>query len=153
MSLVAVTITSNILLGIYGPKAGLGADDPIAVFGITYKVFTIVINIPIGIALGALPIIGYNYGANNYSRCKKTYNLVIISTLIVTAIATIIFEVAPQAVISLFGNASENYVNFGILCFRIYLSCIILTGLQRTSSIFFQALGKAHSSHYLIVSS
>jgi putative MATE family efflux protein len=142
MSLVAVTITSNVLLGIYGPKAGLGADDPIAVFGITYKVFTIVINIPIGIALGALPIIGYNYGASNYSRCKKTYNLVIVSTLIVTAIATIIFEVAPQAVISLFGNASENYVNFGILCFRIYLSCIILTGLQRTSSIFFQALGK-----------
>lgn len=142
MSLVAVTISSNIILGIYGPKAGLGADDPIAVFGICYKVFTIVVNIPIGIGLGALPIIGFNYGARHYERCIKSYNLVMISSIVVTAVATLIFEVWPGQVISLFGSASEAYVSFGISCFRIYLSCLMITGLQRASSVFFQALGK-----------
>lgn len=139
---MAITISSNILLGIYGPQAGLGADEPIAVFGITYKVFTIIINIPIGIALGALPIIGYNYGAGLYKRCRQTYSLVIASSLAITLVATLVFELFPKEVISLFGKASDSYMEFGVLCFRIYLSCLILTGLQRTSSIFFQALGK-----------
>jgi Na+-driven multidrug efflux pump len=74
--------------GQVGANTVYGADIPVAVFGITYKVFTIVINIPIGIALGGLPIIGYNYGAKQFKRCRETYNLVLLSSLIVTVLAT-----------------------------------------------------------------
>ena len=142
MSLVFVTVTSNLVLTQAGANTVYGADIPVAVFGIAYKVFTIVVNIPIGIALGGLPIIGYNYGAKQYLRCKKTYNLVLISSLIVTVIATLLFEIDPMLIISLFGGGSSEYNEFAIRCFRIYLSLVILTGLQRTSSVFFQALGK-----------
>jgi putative MATE family efflux protein len=143
MSLVAVTVASNLVLVKYGEGTVYGTTIPVAVFGITYKVFTIVVNIPIGVGLGALPIIGYNYGAGNYGRVKKTYLYVLLSTLIVTALATVWFEAAPLSVISLFGTGEEtSYYDFGVLCFRVYLSCLILTGLQRTASVFFQALGK-----------
>ncbi len=142
MSLVFVTVTSNLVLTQAGANTVYGADIPVAVFGIAYKVFTIVVNIPIGIALGGLPIIGYNYGAKQYLRCKKTYNLVLISSLIVTAIVTLLFEIDLMLIISLFSGGSSEYNEFAIRCFRIYLSLVILTGLQRTSSVFFQALGK-----------
>lgn len=142
MSLVFVTIASNLVLSQVGASTSYGADIPVAVFGITYKVFTIVVNIPIGIALGGLPIIGYNYGAKQYERCKTTYNLILISSLVVTVLATLLFEIDPMLVISLFGGGSEEYNDFAIRCFRIYLALLILTGLQRTSSVFFQALGK-----------
>jgi Na+-driven multidrug efflux pump len=142
MSLVFVTVTSNLVLTKVGTDSVYGADIPVAVFGIAYKVFTIVVNIPIGIALGGLPIIGYNYGAKRYARCKQTYNLVLISSLIVTVLATLLFEIDPMLIISLFGGGSEEYNEFAVRCFRIYLSLVILTGLQRTSSVFFQALGK-----------
>jgi putative MATE family efflux protein len=142
MSLVFVTVVSNWVLAKEGASTIYGADIPVAVFGITYKVFTIVVNIPIGIALGGLPIIGYNYGAKNYARCKKTYNLVLISSLIVTVLATVLFEADPMLIIALFGGGSDEYNDFAVKCFRIYLSLLILTGLQRTSSVFFQALGK-----------
>jgi putative MATE family efflux protein len=143
MSLFAVTIASNIILSRCGASSEYGADTPIAVFGIVYKVFTIVINIPIGISLGALPIIGCNYGAGNYKRVKMTYLWVFLASLVVTSIATIWFETAPMSIISLFGsNEGELYYEFGVRCLRIYLSCLILTGIQRTSSVFFQAIGK-----------
>jgi putative MATE family efflux protein len=142
MSLVFVTITSNLVLTRVGANTVYGSDIPVAVFGIAYKVFNIVVNIPIGIALGGLPIIGYNYGAKQFGRCKKTYNLVLISSLVVTVLATLLFEIDPMAIISLFGGGSDEYNDFAVQCFRIYLSLLILTGLQRTSSVFFQALGK-----------
>jgi putative MATE family efflux protein len=142
MSLVFVTVTSNLVLAKVGTDTVYGADIPVAVFGITYKVFTIVINIPIGIALGGLPIIGYNYGAKQFKRCRETYNLVFLSSLIITVLATLLFEIDPMLIISLFGGGSEEYNDFAIQCFRLYLMLLVLTGLQRTSSVFFQALGK-----------
>lgn len=142
MSLVFVTVASNWVLAQYGGQSIYGADIPVAVFGITYKVFTIVVNIPIGIALGGLPIIGYNYGAKNFERCKKTYTLILVSSLVVGVVATLIFELDPMLIIALFGGGSDSYNEFALRCFRIYLAFVILTSLQRTSSVFFQALGK-----------
>jgi putative MATE family efflux protein len=142
ISLVAVTVASNLVLVKYGASTVYGSDIPVAVFGIAYKVFTIVVNIPIGIALGGAPIIGYNYGAKKFDRVKKTYNLVILSSLIVTLIATLFFELDPMLIVAMFGSGNAEYEEFAVLCFRVYLSCVILTGAQRTSSVFFQALGK-----------
>lgn len=142
MSLVFVTVTSNLVLAKVGATTIYGADIPVAVFGITYKVFTIVINIPIGIALGGLPIIGYNYEAKQFKRCRDTYNLVLLSSLVITVLATLLFEIDPMLIIGLFGGGSQEYNDFAVQCFRLYLRLLVLTGLQRTSSVFFQALGK-----------
>lgn len=150
-SLVFVTVASNLILVKYGADSLYGSDIPVAVFGITYKVFTIVVNIPIGIALGGLPIIGYNYGSGQYERVKETYKWVFISSLIISALAELWFEFLPMSVIVLFGGGSDEYNDFAVLCFRIYLSGLVLTGLQRTTPVFFQALGKAREGTILSV--
>ena len=93
MSLVFVTVASNQVLTRYVNGTIYGSEIPVAVFGIAYKVFTIVVNIPIGVALGGLPIIGFNYGAKQFGRVKKTYSLVVLTSLVVTTIACLIFEV------------------------------------------------------------
>jgi putative MATE family efflux protein len=149
ISLVFVTIVSNVVLVQSGASSIYGSDIPVAVFGIAYKVFTIVVNIPIGIALGGLPIIAYNYAAQDYKRVKETYLLILISSSFIALIATLIFEISPLSIISLFGGESDIYNEFAVLCFRIYLSTIILTSFQRLSSIFFQSLGKPIQSTIL----
>lgn len=151
ISLVFVTVASNLVLVKYGADSIYGSDIPVAVFGITYKVFTIVVNIPIGIALGGLPIIGYNYGAGQYDRVKETYKWVFVASLIVSAVAELWFEFLPMTIISLFGGGSDEYNAFAVLCFRIYLSGLLLTGVQRTAPVFFQALGKAREGTILSV--
>lgn len=61
MSIVIISLVCNIMLSKYGAISKYGADIPIAVMGICMKVFTIVINIVVGIILGAQPILGYNF--------------------------------------------------------------------------------------------
>ncbi len=142
MSIVVISLVCNIMLAKYGAMSKYGSDIPIAVIGICMKVFTIVINIVVGIILGAQPILGYNFGAKNYDRVKKTFKIVIISTIIIGVIATIIFEVCPELVIKLFGTEDNLYMEFAVKTFRIFLMFVTFTCCIKVISIFFQAVGE-----------
>ncbi len=142
LSIVIISLVCNIMLAKYGALSKYGADIPIAVIGITMKVFSIVINIIVGIILGAQPILGYNYGAKNISRVKETFKKVVIATFIVGLISTLIFELCPRVIISVFGTSDELYMEFAELTFRIFLMLVTLTCLIKMCSIFFQAVGE-----------
>ena len=70
MSIVLVMAFENNLLGKYGAESEFGAEIPITVLGIVMKISQILNSIIIGIAAGAQPILGYNYGAEKYDRVK-----------------------------------------------------------------------------------
>lgn len=142
MSIVVISLVCNIMLAKYGAQSKYGADIPIAVIGISMKVFTIVINIVVGLILGAQPILGYNYGAKKFDRVKETFKIVLLVTVIVGIISTLIFELAPSVVIKMFGTESELYMEFATMTFRIFLMFIIFTCTIKMSSIFFQAVGQ-----------
>lgn len=141
MSIVIISLVCNIMLAKYGATSKYGADIPIAVIGICMKVFTIVINIAVGIILGAQPILGYNYGAKQYDRVRKTFKLVITSTVIVGLISMALFELCPEVIIKMFGTESNLYMEFATKTFRIFLFFIVFTCTIKVSSIFFQAVG------------
>lgn len=144
ISIVIVSIVSMNMLAKYGADSKYGVNDPQAIFGIVMKVFTIVVNISVGIAAGAQPIIGYNFGAKRFDRVKELLRLILISNLIVGVVATIILECFPGQIISIFGSNSanpENYLEFGKLTIRIYLSLITFTLIQKVTAIFLQACG------------
>lgn len=142
IAIVLLISVANNMVVIYGPLSKYGADIPLSAIGIVMKVFGIVIAFSIGISVGGQPIIGYNYGAKNYKRVFETYRLVIIANVVVGAIATLLFQLCPQVIVGIFGNESALYNEYAVLCFRIYLSGILLCCIQKASSIFLQSIGK-----------
>ena len=67
------------------------------------------------------------------------------------AVALILVERFPQALIGIFGAANESvyYTDFAIKSFRIYLCMIILACINKAAFIFLQAMGKAMASTML----
>lgn len=146
MTIVIISLVCNIMLAKYGSMSKYGVDIPIAIIAIESKVFTVIINIVVGIVLGCQPIIDYNMGARNFSRVKKLYRAILLSTLAVGLIATVLFEAAPNAVVSIFGKPTnipnpDDYWEFGRKTFRIFLALVTFTCAIKMSSIFFQAAG------------
>lgn len=147
MTIVIISLVCNILLARYGAMSQYGVDIPIAVIGIESKVFTVVINIVVGIVLGCQPIISYNMGAKNYDRVKALYKRILLSTIVIGLVSTMLFELAPRAVVGMFGAPTnipnpDDYWIFGEKTFRIFLSLVTFTCIIKMTSIFFQAVGK-----------
>ncbi len=152
ISIVITSVVSMNTIAIYGVQSKYGVNDPQAIVGVVMKVFSIVVNIVVGIAAGAQPVIGYNYGAGKYDRVKKGYKIVLISTAIVGIIATIIFQTMPRQVVGIFGaNTADKdiYFEFGEKTVRIYLMLILFTCVQKVSSIFLQSISSPIKSTLL----
>lgn len=151
MTIVIISLVCNIMLAKYGAMSKYGVDIPIAIIGIESKVFTVVINIVVGIVLGCQPIISYNMGADRFDRVKSLYRKILFCTVAVGLISTALFEIAPLSVVGMFGTPTNienpaDYWEFGTLTFRIFLSLVTFTCIVKMSSIFFQAVGKPISA-------
>lgn len=145
-TIVIIATVGNIMLKKYGGASVYGEDIPIAIMAVESKVFTVVINLIVGIVLGCQPIIGYNVGAKNRARVKRLYLYILLCTLVIGAVATLVFELAPLAVVGMFGapkfSDPELYNEFAVKLFRIFLMLVVFNGVVKMSSIFFQAAGK-----------
>ncbi len=144
ISIVAISLTGNIILAKYGALSKYGPDVPIALIGIETKVFTIVLNIVIGIVLGAQPIFGYNYGARNFKRIRDTFLIVLALTVGVGLISTVLFEACPQVIYRIFGEGdpAHYYDEFASKLFRIFLMFVTFTCVIKMSAVFLQAVGQ-----------
>ncbi len=150
LCIVATTIVNNVQFVRYGMESAFGADIPLAAFVVIMKLFQIVLNVAIGIAAGAQPIVGYNYGAKNYGRVKRLLKLVLLWTGGICLLCTVLFEAIPRVFIAMFGAGggaegldADLYMQFAIPCLRIYLMFIVFTCLQKVCAIFTQSIGKA----------
>ena len=152
MSIVLVIAFENNLLGKYGAQSEFGSEIPITVLGIVMKISQILNSIIIGIAAGAQPILGYNYGAEKYARVKETLKKVLGLSVIISTIAFILFQTIPDKLIAIFGSEDGIYVKFACLAFRTYLMLCICNGIQIPAGIFFQAIGKGIKSAIISLS-
>ena len=147
LAIVIVAILCNVQLAKYGSMTKFGADIPIAIIGIQSKVFTVVINLVVGIVLGCQPIISFNMGAKKYDRVKEIYRKILICAAIIGLTFTAVFQLFPEFVVGLFGTPSnipnpEDYWEFGKMTMTIFMSLICISCFIKVNSIFFQAVGK-----------
>lgn len=149
LALLVVQIVVNNSLTYYGGLSEYGADIPLAASGVVMKVNAILLAIIIGISQGMQPIIGFNYGAQEYERVKETFKLAIGANFVISIIGWLLFQLWPQGVLSLFGSGDALYFSFAILFMRIYLMMACVNGVQMLSSSFFSAIGKPVKGMFL----
>lgn len=143
LSMMVVQIALNNVLTHYGSQSHYGPDIPLACVGVITKVNSILIMIMVGLAQGAQPIVGFNYGAKNYSRVKETLKKNIIAVVLISFVAFLSFQIFPVQITSIFGNGSKEYYDFASQYFRIFLLFTFINGLQPIAANFFTSIGKA----------
>lgn len=142
LAMMVVQIVMNKSLKYYGSLSVYGEAIPIACAGIITKVNQVFMSFIIGISQGLQPIVSFNYGARKYQRVKVAYRQAIISGFILAIAAFLLFQIAPRQIISIFGNGTEEYYQFAINYFHIFLFFTFVNFLQPITSNFFTAIGK-----------
>lgn len=101
-----------------------------------------------GLTQGAQPIISYNYGAENSSRVKGTFVLLLKVALTYSTLMWAISMLSPQIFARIF-TSDANLINATISSLRIYMATSFLLGIQISCQQTLIALGNAKSSIFL----
>ena len=134
-----VLISLNNKLQIYGGDLAVGAMT------IMSSIMQIVTLPLLGLSQGAQPIISYNFGAKKIERVKKTFKLLLSSSLVYTIIMWSALMIFPQFFVSIFNNKPE-LVEITSWSIRIFFGGIIIFGAQIACQQTFLALGQAKIS-------
>lgn len=139
----AVTqIVMNNSLVHYGNLSTVTGDVALSAMGIVLKINMILISICVGIGIGSQPILGFNKGAGQLKRVKKTYIIAVKTASIVAVLGWIACIGMPHIILSIFGTQDGNFTDFAVKCMRIFLGAVFVIGFQIISTNYFQGTGQ-----------
>ncbi|MCT4543184.1 MAG: MATE family efflux transporter [Vallitalea sp.] len=119
-----------------------GNDEAIAAIGIVLRVITLGSNVVFGFMKGFQPFAGFNYGAKNFIRLKKSITSCIKLTTTFSIIWTIIMFIFAHPIISLF-SSDPTVIRIGEKALRANAIMFFTFGFQFTFSTLYLAIGKA----------
>ena len=139
-SIVMMALSSVMNFGMNTILMGFTATAT-AVFGIYYKLQSFVFMPLYGLNNGMVPIISYNYGAEQLERVRKSIHLCLLYATCFMIVCTAAFTCLPDLLIGIF-NASETMLEIGVTALRIIGISLVFAGFSIICSSVFQPLGK-----------
>lgn len=117
----------------------------VSVFGIYYKLQTFVYMPTSGITQGAMPIMGYNYGAKNKKRLLATLDYSMVICAGINFVGMILFWIFPNEILSYF-SATKEMISIGVPALKIISTSFVFGSICFIFSCFFQSLGMGGAS-------
>lgn len=126
------------------------ADGNMAVgaYGILNRTTMFFVMIVFGVTQGMQPILGYNFGAGNWPRVKRTLYTGIWIGFAITSLGWAMTEIFPDAISRMFTD-DPTIVNIARTGFRIYFILYPVVGVQIVIQNYFQSIGKPKLSIFL----
>lgn len=116
------------------------SDVHVSVLGIYYKLQTFIYLPAGGIVQGMRPIVGFNYGAGEKERLKKTLRISVMFAAVIMAVGTVLSLAIPAQILSLF-DADAAMLEVGVPALRIISLGFLISTFGVIYSGAFEALG------------
>jgi putative MATE family efflux protein len=143
-SMIMIAISSIMTYGINRILLTFTATAT-AVFGVYFKLQSFIFMPVFGLNNGMIPILAYNFGAQNKQRMTKTIKLSVIYAVVIMIAGFAVFQLFTDQLLLWF-NASENMLAIGAPALRIISISFLFAGYCIVVSSVFQALGNGMKS-------
>ena len=125
-------------------------DIELAAMGIVLKVERLPLNIGIGICLGMVPLVAYNYASKNYKRMKEIFGAARIAGLVVSVCCVILYRIcAPYIMRAFIADADTILYGTEFLQARCFATPFMFLSFHMVH--FMQAIDRGKISFYLVV--
>ena len=126
-----------------------------AVFGVYFKLQSFVFMPVFGLNQGALPVMGYNYGARNRRRLMGAYRITLTAAVVIMALGLVLFQLLPEQMLMLFVDrtdaaAAQEMIEVGVPALKTISLSFLGAAFGIINSTLFQATARGMNS--LIVS-
>lgn len=120
------------------------SSSGVTILGTYFKVQSFIFMPVFGLTQGAMPIMGYNYGARSKERFLKTFKYTIITSFTIMALGLVAFQLGANLICQIFKLGSLT--NLGSKAFRTISLCFIPAAISIIISAMFQAIGHGYKS-------
>lgn len=117
------------------------SNTAVSLFGIYYKLQTFVFMPASGLTQGAMPIMGFSYGAGNGKRLQHTLSISLRVCFVIMAVGCVLFMAAPEWLLGLF-DASEEMLAIGVPALRIISVSFLPATIGFILPAMFQSMGQ-----------
>ena len=125
---------ANALVKMFGNAAVAG-------MGVTKKIYMLSFNTNLGLSMGVLPLIGYTYGARNYSRMKRSILFTAVCAFTVGVVCFFLFRGFSSELVAFFIR-EEGAHAYGVMFLRIIAFASLVTPFTFVLQMVFQATGR-----------
>jgi putative MATE family efflux protein len=129
-----------------------GGDMALSAIGIIMSIATLLFMPVLGVAQGAQPIIGFNYGARQYQRVRSTWKMAVWAGTGIALAGYLAMHIWPGQLVGLFSENDTALTAMTTHAMMIYMVFIPIVGFQIVSSTYFQAVGKPRQAAVLSLS-
>ncbi len=116
-------------------------EDGVAAYGIIMYVSFIFAAIFIGYSIGSAPVIGYHYGAGNYTELKGLFRKSLCLITLWNIVLTILAVLTAQPLAQIFVGYDASLTALTRRALTLYSQSFLCMGLNIFGSAFFTALG------------
>lgn len=142
---IVVIFINRALLDCGGAEEG---NLAVGAYGIINRTTMFFVMIVFGVTQGMQPILGFNYGAGNIERVRKTLFIGIRIGVAITFVGWLVTELMPDTVSSFF-TTDRQLIDIARSGFRVYFICYPVVGCQIVIQNYFQSIGKPIISIFL----
>lgn len=139
----AVMGTFNVQLFKFGGDLAVGAMS--IILSVTMLIFMTIL----ALTMAAQPIVSFNYGAQNYTRVKKTFFTALWAATFVSCGGFLVVQLIPGQIVRLFNNESQELLQVGVEGMRIFMLAWGVVGFQIIVGSYFQWIGKVGTATFL----
>ena len=125
-----------------------GGDMALAAYGIINRFTFVFAMIVMGLNQGMQPIVGYNYGAKQYKRMLRAFELTAICASVVMGLVFILGECVPVWMTRIFTH-DKTLIEATLIPMRILCCSMWLVGFQMVTGNFFTSIGMAGKAIFL----
>lgn len=118
-------------------------DIAIAAMGVINSVIMLIVMTVVAINMAAQPILGFNYGAQNYARVKECLIVGIKAATGIVIVGFLGVQLFPEMIIKAFNNSNAELLEVGSHGLRIIMIALPVVGFQVIVGNYFQSIGKA----------
>ncbi len=152
--IVMQSIASVMTAGLNGILIGF-SQTAVNVLAVYFKLQTFVFMPVFGLNQGALPVMGYNYGARNKHRLFGAYRIALVTAVIIMLIGFVLFQLIPEPMLMMFVDrtdaaATQEMLETGVPALKTISLSFVGAAFGIINSTLFQATARGMNS--LIVS-
>ena len=116
-----------------------GGDLAISAMGVATSTIIFLFMPVMGLCEGSQPLIGFNFGAQNFKRVRRIYRLTSLVATVIMTVSWIFLRFYADNVIALFDPNDSQLIEMGGRALKTMTLVIPLVGVQIATTVFLQA--------------